>query len=344
MTPTLRTWLIAAAAWVVYTIPEALQFSTPGIDPEPGATFVECLQQQLPRALFLWTPLTVALLAVARRFPLTQGPWLNRMRQLAGVILAALTFRTLAERLLRELDYYLVPALYETPGPFFDHFLLKFLGYQQKVLLVVCFCYAWEHVRAERENRVRIAELEMRVARARLDALAAQLNPGFLFDTLRNIARLAHADADSADRMLTTFSSLLRFSLAHRDDTIEVKDEIELARQYLAIESIRLDGRLDVRWSVDDAVAEAHVPALIVQSLVEHLVPRDIAPGPVSLNIALRGQDGVLLLDVAHAGTAPLPQGRLDLADVRARLDGLYGARSTLVSDIGSVHVTLPQG
>ena len=109
-------------------------------------------------------------------------------------------------------------------------------------------------------------------ARARWQALQARIHPHFLFNTLNTIASLIRGRPEQAEQAVLDLADLLRSALAQRK-TIPLREELELTRHYLAIESLRLGDRLRVDWRLDpDLPLELPIPALLLQPLVENAI------------------------------------------------------------------------
>ncbi|MDG4551638.1 MAG: sensor histidine kinase [Candidatus Contendobacter sp.] len=132
-------------------------------------------------------------------------------------------------------------------------------------------------------------------ARARLRALQARIHPHFLFNTLNTIASLIRGQPDQAEQAVLALADLLRSALAQRE-TIALREELELTRHYLAIESLRLGARLRVDWRLDpDLPLDLPIPALVLQPLVENAIHHGIQRlpegGALTVQIERRAHD-----------------------------------------------------
>src|SRR5690606_9276799 len=113
--------------------------------------------------------------------------------------------------------------------------------------------------------------LQAAVKDAELAALRAQVNPHFLFNSLNSIRALIVEDPARAQQVVTQLAALLRYTLqAGATSTVPLEAELHAVRTYLALESIRLEERLRYTIDVDDAVRQAPVPPMLVQTLVEN--------------------------------------------------------------------------
>ena len=174
---------------------------------------------------------------------------------------------------------------------------------------------------------------------AELRSLRYQVNPHFLFNTLNSLSALVMTGREAAaERMIQTMSSFYRHSLA-ADPGAEVPlaDEIALQRHYLEIEAVRFPERLKTVFDVPADLAQAPVPGMILQPLVENSIKYAVAATTraVIITIHARSDAGRLVLTVADDG--PGKTGReagtgIGLANVRSRLAARYGNEAHVIS------------
>jgi two-component system LytT family sensor kinase len=217
-------------------------------------------------------------------------------------------------------------------------------------IVILVASWAFDHHAKFRDRERRAAELEVGLARARLEALQRQLDPHFLFNTLHAISSLMYENAAAADGMMTRLSDLLRRSLARGGASeVSVREELGLLADYLAIEELRLDERLRVTRDIAPDALDVRVPPLLLQPIVENAVRHAIAPRPSGgrIDVGARRDGDDLRIDVVDDGPG-LPAGGvregIGLANTRARLLALYGARgqmTILPAGAGGVRVTL---
>jgi two-component system LytT family sensor kinase len=183
--------------------------------------------------------------------------------------------------------------------------------------------------------RAEAAELHAQVTDARLNALRAQLNPHFLFNTLNAVSTLVDEDPPGARRMIARLSDLLRHTLGEGDEQeIPLARELEMLRRYLDIMEVRFQGKLDVSIEAEASLDDALVPNLVLQPLVENAFRHGLAQMQTVGRVAVRAvrDDGDLVLTVRDNGRGPakeLHEG-VGLTNTRARLTQLYGARQRL--------------
>ena len=122
------------------------------------------------------------------------------------------------------------------------------------------------------------AELERQAADARLALLTAQVEPHFLFNTINAVLGIVRADPKRAETALEDMSDLFRMAMASSGNLVPVRQEVTRARQYLALEQLRLGERLKVSWHMEELPEDALLPPLILQPLLENAVYHGIEP------------------------------------------------------------------
>jgi two-component system, LytTR family, sensor histidine kinase AlgZ len=184
-----------------------------------------------------------------------------------------------------------------------------------------------------------------------LRALKAQVNPHFLFNSLNSISALTAADPMRAREMCIQLADFLRTSLRLGErPSISFREEMELTRMYLKVEQVRFGRRLRLSLDVEPACEECHVPALLIQPLVENSVKHGIAlldEGGEILMLGRRLRDTLRFsIENPYDPHAPASRSGIGLANVRQRLEARYGAAAKLEveasDDVYRVTLTVP--
>jgi two-component system LytT family sensor kinase len=199
---------------------------------------------------------------------------------------------------------------------------------------IVGATWLFAYSRLSKERELKASQMKTRLAHARLETLKMQLHPHFLFNTLNSILPLVFRDREAATRTVAGLSDLLRLSLQNEgSDLISLRRELELLSMYLEIQQTRFQDRLTVRLDVEPAVADALVPNLILQPLVENAIKHGIAvkPGSGQIEIQARrsGRDRLVLRVVddgpGPSGTSARPGADgVGLRNTHDRLELLY--------------------
>ena len=217
---------------------------------------------------------------------------------------------------------------------------LPFLHLAMLVVLVTAITLAYFDLRSR--------ALAPAIAEARIQALQARIRPHFLYNSINAVISLIRSEPRRAERALEDMADLFRVLMSDNRTLAPIGQEVELARQYLAIEALRLGDRLRVSWRIDGMPAEALVPPLMLQPLVENAVYHGIEPSPgggeVAIEIRRDGPQLVLTLVNPVPGEGRSPAGnRMAIANIRERLQLHFDAEATMRSEAtdGSYRVTI---
>ncbi len=181
---------------------------------------------------------------------------------------------------------------------------------------------------------------------ARLQALQSRIRPHFLFNSMNTIASLVHAEPGQAEAAVENLADLFRASLSDARTRIPLQEELDLCRRYLEIEALRLGDRLQQHWRVDSLPADALVPPLLLQPLLENAVYHGIEPRTEGGSIDIEGElvDGEIIIRIRNplnpSGQGHTNGNRMALDNIRQRLAALYGKHGRLHIDSDDRHYT----
>jgi hypothetical protein len=184
-----------------------------------------------------------------------------------------------------------------------------------------------------------------------LQVLRAQINPHFLFNALNNLRALINEDPARAREMLSRLSNTLRHTLQHSaKERVPLADELAVVRDYVALEQLHHEERLRVDWQVDPAAANASVPPMLLQLLVENAIKHGVArtPGGGVVDIRIARDGDRLRIVVGNPGQwqpAPVAAAStgLGLVHLRERLAraGGAGADCLIAAADGRVRISV---
>lgn len=334
-----RAWVRVFGAWMawglLWSVAELVRSRIRGA-PVP---IDDVLFPQMASAVG-WLLFTPAILWLGRRWPIEGRPW-PRHLALHVAASSAIVFA------LATLYHAVAGWTGATPvtAPLLTRALAAFLFWLMAdsplYWAVVLIDYGIRKYAAARDRALRASQLEAQLAQARLAGLKMQLQPHFLFNALHTIGTLVRTGrSGEAIRVVAGLGDLLRAIL---DDAatqeVPLRQELAFVRSYLEIEQIRFSDRLHVVFAVDAETLDASVPHLILQPLVENALRHGIAPAAHGgrLIVSARLVDGRLFLAVRDdgcgldAGNGHATRRGLGLANVRHRLEQLYGADSGVV-------------
>jgi len=193
------------------------------------------------------------------------------------------------------------------------------------------------------------------LAEARLAALNARIRPHFLFNSLNAVLSLIRARPQQAESALEALADLFRAALRDPGELVALGDEIELGRQYLELEKLRLGERLTVDWQIGNISPATPIPPLMLQPLLENAVYHGIEPSPSGgcICVAIDGNERELRLSIGNplppvaGGRATHAAGnRIALDNIRERLRLYYDLEAGLSiasrPDHYQVNIVLP--
>jgi len=176
-------------------------------------------------------------------------------------------------------------------------------------------------------------------ARAKLQALQSRIRPHFVFNSMNIIASLTRSAPEKAEAAIEDMADLFRMMLSQDEMLVPVKNEIDVAKKYLALETLRLDDRLMVNWDIGKFPRKAVMPVLTLQPLLENAIRHgieDMTGGGV-VNVQLWEENDQIHIRVDN----PLPKTRpkqttttpgQSLDNIRQRFQSHYGEQASLQS------------
>jgi two-component system LytT family sensor kinase len=213
--------------------------------------------------------------------------------------------------------------------------------------------YAFNYFQRSRDIQIEKIRIESSAKETEAKVLRAQLNPHFMFNALNSIRALVLEDPERAQKGITQLSSILRSSLlADRRRTISLAEELRTVDDYLALEKIRYEERLEVRKNIYPETLGVQVPPMMLQTLVEnaikHGVSKPVRGGFVSIEARLSGTR----LDLRISNTGVLEStdsGGFGLENTAHRLELLFGKEAQFrifqaSKDVVCAEVLIPVG
>ncbi|KUO56685.1 MAG: histidine kinase [Sphingomonadales bacterium BRH_c3] len=226
--------------------------------------------------------------------------------------------------------------------------MLSFLGPLTEIafsryFMMLAWCSLYYSLLAISKARLaerREQEFRNAAKAAELRSLRYQVNPHFLFNTLNSLSSLViTGKAERAEQMIQLISRFYRHSLADDPTTnVTLADEFDLQRLYLAIEAVRFPERLRSELILPPELADARVPGMILQPLIENSVRYAVSPvnRPVLIRVEAREEFDRLVITVSDDGPGVPDNVRngfgIGLANVRDRLEARFGPDIVLES------------
>jgi signal transduction histidine kinase len=192
----------------------------------------------------------------------------------------------------------------------------------------------------EATKRAETEQLERTVLEARMEALQAQIEPHFLFNTLASVDQLIQTDPPRASKMQQSLIRYLRSAMPQMREgsRSSLGQQINLCSAFLEIMAVRMEDRLQPVVSVPEGLKSAVFPSMMLQTLVENAIKHGLEPKPEGgrLEIGAEIVDGQLAVHVLDtgAGFQPKAEAGVGLANVRERLKALYNGWAELIISV----------
>jgi sensor histidine kinase YesM len=212
---------------------------------------------------------------------------------------------------------------------------------------IVLLLYESRHLFEQWEANLRRADqLAQARTQAQLDALAQQLDPHFLFNSLNTLAALIEPQNEPAQHYVEGLADVYRYVLLSRErPTVPLAEELAFVQTYVALQKVRFRDNVLVSYEVPAAALARHVAPLSVQLLVENALKHNEASQARPLHLRLVADAAGLRVENTwqprSAGLAPGTG--TGLANVRQRYALLGASQPVAVAQAGGIFaVTLP--
>ncbi|MHB1921173.1 MAG: sensor histidine kinase [Chitinophagaceae bacterium] len=194
--------------------------------------------------------------------------------------------------------------------------------------------FFWHYVENNRNNQLDKLKLESVVKELELKTIKAQLNPHFIFNALNSIRALIDENPQRARRAITELSNIMRSSMqAEKAEMVSLENEINIVRDYLALENIRFEERLRVELDIDPDTLALPVPPMMLQTLVEncikHGISKEVKGGVVNIISRIQNQQHEILIQNTGRITGEHNSLGFGLQSTRQRLSLLFGTAAS---------------
>ncbi len=164
-----------------------------------------------------------------------------------------------------------------------------------------------------------------------LKSLKSQLNPHFIFNAMNSIRALIEENPQKAKDAITKLSNLMRYALKiERTESVPLFEEIETIKDYLELEKIRFEERLEYEIIINNQVEKIEIPPMLIQPLIENAIKHGISKfskgGKIRIEISL--DNGFLNIDIYNPGIIEVNSidnsKGFGLKNIRQRLNLIY--------------------
>ena len=214
----------------------------------------------------------------------------------------------------------------------------------------VLIYFAWTYVESNRRNLIERLTLETNMKDLELKTIRSRLQPHFLFNSLNSIRALISENPELARKAITQLSNILRYTIREQDSTETLEKELLLVNDYLALEKIRFEEKLQLHEEISESTLQILIPAMMLQTLVENAIKHGLSrleKGGV-LHIRSRLENQLFILEVGNTGSLTTGSDQetglgFGLHATKQRLHLIYGSKAqfSLTEEPGMVWATL---
>ncbi len=210
------------------------------------------------------------------------------------------------------------------------------LGIYYNLMLIAIWMLiyiVYHYVEKNRNDQFDRLKLETTVKELELKTIKSHINPHFIFNSLNSIRALVDENPKRARRAITELSNILRSSMqAEKAETVTLERELDIVKDYLALEQMRFEERLKIEFEIDEDVLQQPVPPMMLQTLVEnaikHGISKQIKGGLVRVIAAFKSNDLVLLVqNTGQLSSSPNGEG-FGIKSTQDRLNLMYQGKA----------------
>lgn len=188
-----------------------------------------------------------------------------------------------------------------------------------------------------KKTEIQNLKLEANTKEVELNKLKSQLNPHFMFNSMNSIRALIDEDPKKAKVAITQLSNILRNTLMmHKNRYITLEEELVLVKDYLELEHVRFEERLNFKFDIDPKTLPLNVPPMMIQTLVENGIKHGISRDPEGGHISVNTQktENIFSIEIINTGQL-LVNNKSDsgfgVENTTNRLDLLFGKNASFL-------------
>lgn len=194
--------------------------------------------------------------------------------------------------------------------------------------------FVYHYIISLQKKLVNEAQLETLVKGLELKTIKAHMNPHFIFNALNSIRALVEENPEKARTAITTLSQLLRNSLnSEKEDQVTLEQELKMVENYLHLEKIRFEDRLQVLLNIDQATLIQKIPHMMLQTLVEnaikHGISKEVKGGVVEISSGfINNRHEIIVRNTGQLNGHSHKKG-FGLSSTQSRLQLLYAQKAS---------------
>lgn len=248
-----------------------------------------------------------------------------------GVVVASMLFSFIVLKAIEYFDFSITSSKNLS-------FLRKLAGYTVDngmfILPWVLIYYFYHFFQKSRKQQMDTLKMESLIKELELKTIKAHINPHFIFNSLNSIRALVVENPERARAAVTELSNILRSSMqADKVETVPLEKELNIVKDYLALENMRFEDRLKIEYQIDEDTLDQPVPPMMLQTLVEnaikHGISKQISGGVVKVISDFKGDYHELLVqNTGYLNGYKKGEEGFGLSSTANRLSLLYGEKA----------------
>ena len=216
---------------------------------------------------------------------------------------------------------------------FFSDVLVGVLNLGIFIIPWTLIYYFYHYIEKSRRQQLDTLKLEALVKELELKTIKSHINPHFIFNALNSIRALIDENPGRARDAITELSNILRSSMqAEKLETVPFEKELNIVKDYLALEHIRFEDRLKVEYQIDEDTLDQPVPPMMLQTLVEnaikHGIGREVRGGVIKIVSDFKGDYHELIVQNSGKLNGHINEEGFGLSSTKNRLHLLFGEKS----------------
>ena len=203
----------------------------------------------------------------------------------------------------------------------------------------------YHYVEKNRNDQLDRLRLENTVKELELKTIKSHINPHFIFNSLNSIRALVDENPNRARRAITELSNILRSSMqAEKSETVTLERELDIVKDYLALEQMRFEERLKIEFEIDEDTLQQPVPPMMLQTLVEnaikHGISRQVKGGVVRVVACYNNNHMELLVQNTGQLSTPINGDGFGIKSTQDRLNLMYQGKAVFdIRNMGTAMV-----
>ncbi|MBK7884859.1 MAG: histidine kinase [Chitinophagaceae bacterium] len=210
-------------------------------------------------------------------------------------------------------------------------------GIYQNLLLIslwMLIYLVYHYVQKNRNDQLDRLKLENTVKELELKTIKSHINPHFIFNSLNSIRALVDENPERARTAITELSNILRSSMKTENaETVPLARELDIVKDYLALEQMRFEERLQIELCIDEDTLQQHVPPMMLQTLVENAIKHGISKrvdgGLVKIITTIKENNLLLMVQNTGELEAPINMDGFGIKSTQDRLNLMYQGKGT---------------